>query len=46
MEGVRPIGRRKRTWIEVVQKDCQARKLNRKDAIDRRKWSKQIKDDW
>ena len=27
----------KRTWREVVQKDCQAHKLNREDAIDRSK---------
>jgi len=26
--GVRPSGRPKKTWTEVVQKDCQARKLN------------------
>ena len=29
MEGSRPRGRPKRTWREVVQKDCRARKLNR-----------------
>jgi len=38
-------GRPKRTWREVVQKDCQARKLNREDAMDHRRWRKQIKDD-
>jgi len=27
--------RSKRTWTEVVQKDCQARKLNMEDAVDR-----------
>ena len=31
----RPRGRPKRTWTEVVQKDCQARNLNREDAMDR-----------
>jgi len=30
VEGPRPRGRPKRTWTEVVQKDCQARKLNLK----------------
>jgi len=35
VEGAKPRGRSKRTWGEVVQKDCQARKLNRDDAIDR-----------
>jgi len=33
-EGSRPSGRPKRTWKMVVQKDCQARKLNRDDAMD------------
>ena len=35
VEGSRPRGRPKRTWREVVQKDCQARSLNREDAMDR-----------
>ena len=30
----KPRGRPKRTWKGVVQKDCQARKLNREDALD------------
>ena len=38
-------GRPKRTWREVVQKDCQARKLNREDAMDRSRWRKLIKDE-
>ena len=29
VEGPTPRGRPKRTWTEVVKKDCQARKLNR-----------------
>ena len=29
---------------EVVKEDCQARKLNREDAMDRSKWTKLIKD--
>ena len=44
VEGFRPRGRLKRTWTEVVQKDCQARKLNREDAMDHSRWRKQIKD--
>jgi len=35
VQDARPRGRLKRTWREVVQKDCQARKLNRKVAVDR-----------
>jgi len=33
VEDSRPRGRRKRTWIEVVQ-DSQAHKLSRDDAMD------------
>ena len=28
-------GRPKRTWRQVVREDCQARKLNKEDAMDR-----------
>jgi len=44
VEGPRPRGRPKRTCREVVQEDCQARKLNKEDAMDRCKWRKVIKD--
>ena len=37
-------GKPKRTWTQVVQKDCQALKLNRQDAVDHSKWRKLIKD--
>jgi len=40
----RSRGRPKRTWREVVGEDCQARKMNKEDAIDRCKWRKMIKD--
>jgi len=45
VEGARPRGRRMKTWREIVEKDCQARKLNREHAMDRIKWMKQIRDD-
>jgi len=45
VEGTRPRGRPKRTWREIVQKDCQACKLNREDAMDRSRWKNLIKDD-
>jgi len=35
VEGSRPRGRPKKTWKEVVREDCQARKLNKEDAMDR-----------
>ena len=43
VEGPGPRGRPKRTWREVVR-DCQARKLNKEDAMDRCKQKKMIKD--
>jgi len=43
VEGSRPRGRPKRTWKEVVQKDCQARNLKKEDAMDRGRWKKLIK---
>jgi len=44
-KGPRPRGRSKRTWTEVVEKGCQARKLNKEDAIDGRSgWRKLIID--
>ena len=43
-EGPRPRERPKRTWREVVEKDCQAHKLKKEDAMDRSRWRKLIKD--
>jgi len=39
VEGARPRGRSKKTWREIVEKDCQAHKL------DRNRWMKQIRGD-
>jgi len=44
VEGPRPRGRPNWTWREVVREDCQARKLNKEDAMDHCKWRKMIKD--
>ena len=44
VEGPRPRVRPKRTRREVLWEDCQARKMNKEDAIDRCKWRKMIKD--
>jgi len=46
VEGARTRGRPKKTWREIVEKDCQARKLNNEDAMDLDRWRKQIRDDW
>ena len=43
VEVPRPRGRPKRTWREVVLEDCQARKMNKEDAIYRCKCRKMIK---
>jgi len=43
VEGSRPRGRPKRTWTQVVQKDCQARNLNMEDTTDHSRWKKLIK---
>jgi len=45
MESSRPRGRPKKTWREIVEKDCQAGKLNKEDAMHHKRWRKQIKDD-
>jgi len=42
VEGVRPRGRPKKTWREIVEKDCQSCKLNRED---RNRWRKEIRDE-
>jgi len=34
VEGAKPRGIPKKTWREIVEKDCQVRKLNREDAVD------------
>ena len=45
VEGARPEGRPEKTWTEIVQKDCQAHKSNREDAMNCSRWRKHIKDD-
>ena len=35
-----------RTWREIMEKDCQACKLNKENAMDRSRWRKLIKDVW
>jgi len=42
MEGARSRGRPKKTWIEIVEKDCKASGLNREDAMVRARWRKLI----
>ena len=42
MEGARPRGRPKKTWRDIVEKDCKVRRLNREDAMVRARWKKLI----
>ena len=44
VEGARSRGRPKKTWTQIVDKDCQACKLSREDAMDHIRWMKQIRD--
>ena len=40
VDGARLRGRSKKTWREIVEKDCQAHGLNREDAVDHIRWMK------
>jgi len=42
VEGARPRGRPKKTWREIVEKDCKMHGLNREDAMDCSRLRKQI----
>jgi len=44
-EGARPRGRAKKTGRQIVEKDCQACKLNKEDDMNHKRWRKQIRDD-
>jgi len=46
MEGARPRRRSNKTWREIMEKDCQASKLNGEDAMDHNRWMTKIRDDW
>jgi len=38
--------KRKTKKCEIMEKDCQVCKLNKEDAMDRKRWRKQIRGDW
>jgi len=44
-EGARLRGRPKKTCRQIVEKDCQARELNKEDVVNRIRWRKQRNDD-
>ena len=41
-EGPRSRGRPKRTYREVMEEDCQTRKFNKEDAMDRSRWREKV----
>jgi len=45
VEGARPGSGADKTWGRVVGKDCQARRLNREDAMDHGGWRRRVRDD-
>ena len=45
MEDATPRDGPNKTWRKIVEKDCQAHKMNRGDATDHNRWMKQIRDD-
>jgi len=45
VDGARPRGRPKKSWREIVEKDCEVCKLNREKAMDRNRWRKLMRDD-
>ena len=40
VEGTKPRGGPKKTWREIVEKDCRAHGLNTEDAMDHSRWRK------
>jgi len=44
VEVSRPRARPKRTWRDIVEKNCQAGKWNKEDAVDHSRWRKLVQD--
>jgi len=42
VEGERPRSGPKKTWSEVIEKDCQSQQTCKEDTMDHRKWRKLI----
>jgi len=45
VEAARSRKQLENSWREIVEKDCQAHKLNQEDAVDCKRWTKQRRDD-
>ena len=42
VEGRRPVGRPRKTWLESVQADMAELEIDKEDAHDRRKWRRNV----
>ena len=42
VEGIRLVGRPRRTWLERVEEDMAEVEINREDVHDRKKWKKNV----
>ena len=42
VEGRRPIGRPKRTWLESIEADMAELEINKEDVHDRKKWRRNV----
>jgi len=42
VEGVRRRSGPKKTWCEVVEKDCKTQQLSKEDTMDYRKWRNEL----
>ena len=42
VEGRRPVGRPRRTWLDSVEADMAELEIDREDVYDRKKWTKKV----
>ena len=42
VEGRRPVGRPRKTWVESVESDMAKHEIDREDVHDRRKWRRNV----
>ena len=42
VEGIRPVGRPKRTWLDSVEADMSELEIDREEIYDRKKWRQNV----
>ena len=42
VEGRRPVGRPRKTWLESVEADMAELEIDKEDVLDRRKWRRNV----